>query len=46
MPVASPVIPWSPERLQELDSDELDGLARGAGRSLVRSCLKECMEPA
>ena len=38
-------LPWTPENLRELDSVELDGLARGAGRSLVmgRLLLGRCL---
>lgn len=43
--VASPVLPWTAERLQDLEPAELDGLARGAGRSLVvgRLLIGRCM---
>ncbi len=36
---------WTPEKLREMDPGELDGLARGAGRSLVmgRLLLGRCL---
>jgi 5-methylcytosine-specific restriction endonuclease McrA len=38
-------LPWTPENLREMDPVELDGLARGAGRSLVmgRLLLGRCL---
>ncbi len=38
-------LPWSPEKLREMEPGELDDLARGAGRSLVmgRLILGRCL---
>ena len=40
MVVAPPdpsLVPWSPERLEDLEDEELDALARASGRALVAS---------